>query len=369
MNEKEIEKNFNDKLINYKKALYTEFIDIFGEEYAWIINDILNTPVVYHVERNGLNYYEEIYDTLNAEDQDIVDYFKEKLGDNDEYIVGSSLGIITDKMIENKSCACSLDTQKFVTAGIIFNPNLLYSSDEIYVSNLIQVFFHALKGASGPEVVCLTIAIEIVRRLRTKGFYLFDNKELLKEYSECFDEENSEYTDIIYGKKLLSPILSVLPLIFTNTSEFYRIVGRENFDDFCRAYDKKDTEECYYNIIRMKDSLLKNSTSTVVMLDIPTISRIIKSANDKKESKQFSISNPEPPVVRITPRPTHRRSNSILSEKIIKKDIYNYSNINDNFYNFKKTNDNFYNIKKEYDNYYIDEDGKDTLDPPSRLKR
>lgn len=369
MNEKEIEKNFNDKLINYKKALYTEFIDIFGEKYAWIIKDTLSTPVVYHVERNGLNYYEEIYDTLNAEDQDIVDYFKEKLGDNDEYIVGSSLGIITDKMIENKSCACSLGTQRFVTSDIIFNPDLLYSNDEIYVSNLIQVFFHALKGAFGPRIVCLTIAIEIVHRLRTKGFYLFDNKELLEEYSEYFEEDIIEYSDITCDRKLLSPILSVLPLIFTNTSEFYRIVGRENFDDFCRAYDKKDTEECYYSISRMKDSLLKNSTSTVVMLDISTISRIIKSANDKKESKQVSISNPEPPVVRITPRPTHRRANSILSEQIIKKDIYNYSNINDNFYNLKKINDNFYKIKKEYEYYYIDEDGKDTLDPPSSLKR
>lgn len=359
MNEKEIEKNFNDKIINYKKALYTEFIDMFGEKYRCAIIDALSAIVVYNVRKIDLNYYEENYDTLNSEDQDVVDYFKERLEDNDNYIVGSSLEIITDDMINYQSLpAYCFGTKKFINCTIVFNPRIVYSNDEDYVANLIGILAISLIDNYNDNIALrkmrFAIAAEIVRRLRTKGFYLFDNKELLEEYSEYFEEDIIEYSDITCDRKLLSPILSALPLAFTNISEFYKVVGRENFDALNMAYTEEDAEECYASVSRMKDSLLKNSTSTVVMLDMPTISKIIKSVNDKKSSNEVLINNPETPGVKTIPHTTHRRANSILSEKIIKKDI--------------ETNDNFYNIKKEED-YYIDEDGKDTLDPPSRLKR
>jgi len=114
----------------------------------------------------------------------------------------------------------------------------------------------------------------------------------------------------------------------------------------------------------------KNQSSEIVMIDMDTISNALKSLREKeaqgievKESKE-EIKADKP---KITPRYRNTR-NSLISgldlQPIIKKinDLQPIINNNDDLFIIDKD-------KYGYKNLYIDEDGKDTLDPPSGRSR
>lgn len=378
MIEKEMEKFFNEKLNNYKKAVYEELINMFGSECELFIRQALEVPVVYRVDKVALEFYDEITDSLDAEEQSVVDYFKEKLVESDPYIIGSSIRNVTDLMKKYASSVYHLEgKEEFISCNCIYNPFLIYSSDESYIQVLIYKIGSSLKVGDMKfiinEDIRWALSVEIVKRLHSKGFYLFDSKSLLEEYEftqKAYFDKAKEEKDYEYDKFFLSPILEVLPLYFTNRNEFYRIVGEMNYTLLADSIARRNIEAIYDIINRMKESMERNTISEIVIVDINTITNALKSMREKQQTQNLetTLKKEEFPTIKpqrlIMPRSGR---NIRLIEGL---DLHpNISKIND--INFKI--DNINSILPIIDKFgeeilYIDEDGNDTLDPPSGRK-
>lgn len=55
---------------------------------------------MYKTAKDEIDIYNDNYDSLTSEEQELIYYFKEKLQDDDFYNIGSTSGIITRRMEE-----------------------------------------------------------------------------------------------------------------------------------------------------------------------------------------------------------------------------------------------------------------------------
>ena len=381
MIEKEIERYFNERLSSYKKALRDELVTMFGRECNLFILEALEVPVVYQVKKSNLDFYAENKDSLDANEQNMIDYFVEKLGEDEIYIIGSSERVITDLMKEYISYSYfRINGRNYINVDVIFNPTRLYTTDEEYICSLLAKmeynFQSNYEDTGFFRKIRWTLSREIVRRMHSKGYYLFDNKNLVeqfKEYGEEYDRSVFETKYYTNDRNLLNPILNVLPLYFTNQNEFFRLVGKDNFDRFKDAFgegffDASKMDEVYDSVDAMKESMEKSNGTEIIMVDINNIANALKSMRDKqqKESNIKEISTNGPILTQVTTKPISAKA-SLFGDLDLRTILNKIKNIeliiskNDNLQPI--INNNGEKIM------YIDADGKDTLDPPSTRTR
>lgn len=378
MIEKEIERYFNERLSSYKKALRDELITMFGKECDLFILEALEVSVVYQVKKSNLDFYVENKDSLDANEQNMIDYFMEKLGEDEIYIIGSSERVITDLMKEYISYAYfRINGRSYINVNVIFDPTRLYTTDEEYICSLLakmEYNFQSNYEDTGLfRKIRWTLSCEIVRRMHSKGYYLFDNKNLVeqfKEDGEVYDRSVLETQYYTNDRNLLKPILNVLPLYFTNQNEFFRIVGKDNFDRFKDAFgegffDESKMDEVYDSVDAMKESMEKSNSTEIIMIDINTITKALKSMRNKqqKESNIKEISTNGPILTQVTTKPISAKAS--LFGDLDLTTILNKIKL------IISKNDNLQPIINNYGEkiMYIDANGKDTLDPPSTKKR
>lgn len=361
MIEKEIEKYFNERLENFKKALYEELLNMFGLEYEREIKSALNIMVAYKVSKDDLEYYEGEYDNLTVDEQQLVDYLKDKLEDNDNYILGSSSGIITDVMRKeakyafyDRICFCSI----LPSADKVYQPDEIYALVLCYkVINRIISFNHILSNKIDLEMLfCKTLGVEIINRLHLKGYYFFGSEEFVSKHQEAI-AESKEYTLLAKAFKidryLLTPFLRILPLCFKDYELFVRKVGKENFESFINAFNENNGELVYEAIEKMQEEFRRNDSSEVVIVDVDSVQKSL----DSYHQKQTAALSQEESKTKVT-KPAGKRRTILygldLGSMFNKK---KFNNINNDFFNIGS---------KIYgtDYLYIDEDGKDTPDLP-----
>lgn len=381
MIEKEIERYFNERLATYKDSIYQELVNVFGSYYSVYIMGALNTPIAYQVEKDYIDFYEKIYNTLSSEEQQLIDYFKDKLEEDDTYILGSTSGVITSFMKEYKDyLLVDKREERLINTSIIMDPNKIYTLDEMYIYNLCMIISLRIinlddvlmKQIEIRRVICKSLGMEIAKRLHLKGIYLFDSQSVIDEYQPMHDEFNKQVVmdkNFPMDKNLLNSLNSVLPLCFSDYQLFLSKVGKDNFENFISAYNSNDGDMVYESVRLMRESLSKNDSSEIIMVDTRTILNAVKSMNEKKQKTSSETKKEEKTEIKPSrPMISSKRILSLLEGLDLKL-------LFDKLNNDKYKIDNNINIvdidthKYGTDILCIDEDGKDTLDPPSGPKR
>lgn len=335
--EQELTNYLNERLKKYNSYLYLKLVKMFGGDYSSIIIDALNIPVLYKIDDIDINYYKKIYDSLSSEEQDLVDYFEHKLGNQSFYIVGSSTGIVTDFMIKNVQSYFSFSGgNNIIVLNSLFLPSELILTDTSYLYSLISYISYnimnkihyynclSIKNLSNNlssvlekiyflneknkediknilnnindeinvfdndnlirNVISRSLASVLADKIHSEGVYIFDNKGMLDEVKEIREQvldkfkQDKKYKDDIY---LLSSLHYILPCCFTNYQRFVHYVGKDNFLCFVDAYKKGDADKIYCYVNNMSENLEQKYMSESVRIDDNSLKRAIKRIKDQ----------------------------------------------------------------------------------------
>lgn len=375
MIEKEIESYYNARLKQYKNIIIKTVQEVIRVP---IINGVIESTfeaitTIYTFGKGTLEFYRDEYNRLSVEEQNIIDYFEKKIGDKEEYLIGSSKKS-NNNQTQEKHGYFPFDSDVYINA--FTDPFQLYSADFIYMENLMLrilfsegIFKHYLFLITGDikkdmdiiQLLSRTFAKKTVDILHNMNIYIFDNKDLILEYAADVNEaKKSAYENGVLNCKdnenLLMDFADILPLFIFDREKFYEIVGKQNFLELISGYHTADVERVNSAIEKMKSSRYKNSNIEIIAIDYVTIEKALEVYRDRKmelEPEQLPVCEEKTIVLNHSIKENKKGKISLLgkTQPIYNKDYYDF-NLFD----------------KHSLDMYIDENGNDTLENPSKMQ-